>query len=267
MRIETIISAVEKLENRMAQRALLPKEARQLESFAQYGYENILNILPEILSKQSAKNTGKHIIPRNLYHVTTSSAYENMQKTGKIEVRRACDSIGKQLFMFDIKNFTRFWKQTKNVIEQPRTTLLNLISKQGLLGDGEIVLLKIPSSALDKSKLRIRVQEDMRCGVVADASTRFKIDEKHPISNGLKGFVKLGGITGDKAPLCNQRGKAIEWIYPYDIPIEKVELVGSAHLDAKAVDEANKSMKDMPEVWEKLTNGKPENMNFKHTQK
>lgn len=270
MNINTMINAIYKLETRALTRTLNAREQRQLESLSAYCYDNIMKGVYDKAEQTGAEKLGKHIIPRNLYHLTTASAYENMLRTGSLEAREACDSRGKQVFLFDIKNFTKYWRKTKKTQEQPRTTLLDLIAQLGerknFEDDVDLVLLKVPTEKLNLNNLKIRIQELLRCGIAGQAAAMQEmLKDPHITSNGLKFYLKdIVGIPAKNAPLCNQKKQSIEWLHSTDIPISDVQLVGKTKVSIDEVEKAANEMKDMPELWNSLTSGQPEQIAFKH---
>jgi len=261
MKIDTLINAVFKLENRMLSRNLTPREERQFSAFFESAYENLL-YKPSGSIWGTQKVIGKHKLPRYMYHITTKSAYESMLKDGCIKPSQCMDSSS-GTFLFDMKNFTRFWRKTPDVVEQPRTTLLDWVGKTD---SEEIVMLKIPTKKLNAQTMRLRRQKLCRYGAggAAKAQEKFAADE-HRFSHALEEMrYAMQGEDVSKLPLYNQRKEAVEYIVPEEIPIENVTLLGQATPDKKTVQQAAKEMRDLPEFWLKLTEGTPEQTAFRH---
>lgn len=259
----TIINSIKALERKAIQAPLLPRQEAKLSSLAMEGYAKVLSEAETNYGKAlvNAKPVvGKHKIPRYLYHVTTKKSYEKMLETGSIKDLQACD--GRGVFLFDLRNFVKQWKETKEVVEQPRTSLLALISGTKLIGSGDIVMLRIPTSILDARTLKIRRQKLLRCGA-AGQQEYINQQTKNPykISESLKEMIAMDGETALNAKLYRQK-EAIEYIATHSIPIDKVQLVGATKLDGAAVKMANADKKDMPEVWKALTVGQPESNVF-----
>lgn len=265
MKVDTLISAVRKLETRAISRPLTTKETRQLESFCTEAWDRMLYApSKEIFGNQ--KVIGKHKLPRFMYHITTESAYENMLKEGCIKPSECMDS-SKGIFLFDLKNLTRFWTKNKDVVEQPRTTLLSMIAdKLGFETSGNIVMLRIPTKDLDARTLRVRVQKLCRCGAGgSEQDFQRMLEDPHRGSNALSSMqYAMQGENVSKVPLYNQRKNAIEYITPSEIPIEKVSFVGKANVDTKSLSEAHEQMKDVPSVWHSLTKGTAEHKAIEH---
>lgn len=259
MKVETLINAVRQLENRAASVGLSPRKEKQLENIFSEAYERMYYKPSEELYGAS-KVVGKHKVPRFMYHLTTEGAYEQMLKDGCIRPAQCMDSAS-GTFLFDIKNFTRFWRKTKSVAEQPRTTLLNEVAgKLGYQETGNIVMLKIPTSTLDARKLRIRRQKLVRCGHGnQQQEMQDVLNDPHRISKCLENLKYMfQGENVANIPLYNQRKDAIEFITPDEIPMAKVSLVGKAKVDTKVTDKAHSEMRELPEVWKELTAGTPE---------
>ena len=265
MKVETLINAIRQLENRAVQGGLSPRKEKQLENIFSEAYERMYYKPSEELYGTS-KVVGKHKVPRYMYHLTTEGAYEQMLKDGCIKPAQAMDSAS-GTFLFDLKNFTRFWRKTKNVAEQPRTTLLNEVAgKLGYEATGNIVMLKIPTSMLNARKLRIRRQKLVRCGHgKQQQEMQDVLNDPHRISNGLENLKYMfQGENVANVPLYNQRKEAIEFITPDAIPMSNVSLVGKAKVDTKITDKAHWEMQELPEVWKDLTKGTPEAKAFEN---
>lgn len=262
MRLDTLINAVKTLETRALTRSLSAKEERQLTSFFSEAWDSIL-YSPSKDIYGTSKTIGKHKMPRYLYHLTTEEAYLSMLKDGKILPAQCADSSN-GIFLFDIKNFTRFWRRNKNVAEQPRTTLLNNVAGRLLKPNGNIVMLKIPTHELDVRTLRLRLQKLCRMGHGNVQQEQESIlNDKYKFSNALEGLRYLmQGESVANAPLYNQRKEAIEFITPNEIPIDKVSLLGKVNVDKERIDRAHWDMQDLPDIWKALTQGTPEAKSF-----
>ena len=255
MKIDTFINAVRKLESRALSRSLSSKEQRQLEAFVDTGIETISkpsNI--EVFG--TSKNVGKHKIPRYMYRLTTESNYQSMLKDGYIKPHASIDSPP-FVFLFDMKNFTKFWRKTPLVQEQPRTTLLtNMIFDE----KENVVLLKIPTKELDARKLRLRRQNLCRSGQGGFTQQLQNFSNNPYKFTTLMKMIKYicSGEPATKSPLYNQLKEAIEFMTPDAIPIEKVKLLGKTTINRNTLDKAHNQTLDVPEIWKALTSGSPE---------
>ena len=265
MKIDTLIKAVRKLEMRSLSRTLSPKEERQLGAFFSEAWDKLL-YKPNTSLFGIKKTIGKHKLPRYMYHITTEEAYLSMLKDGKIIPSQCMDSAT-GTFLFDMKNFTRFWRKTKCVAEQPRTTLLNeVVGKLGFQTNGNVVMLRIPTASLDARKIRIRRQNICRCGhgnmqqeAEAIMQDRFKF------SNALENLkYTMQGENIANVPRYNQRKLAVEFVTPEEIPINEVSLVGKTSVNPEAISKAHWDMTDLPDVWKELTKGAPEHKAFEY---
>ena len=265
MKIDTLINAVRKLETRALTRALSTKEERQLGAFCSEAWDR-LRYAPNSTLFGTQKIIGKHKLPRYMYHITTEETYLSMLKDGKIKPHECMDSAA-GTFLFDIKNFTRFWRKTKNVAEQPRTTLLSMVAgKLGFQTKGNIVMLRIPSSELDARTLRVRRQDLCRSGHgnILQEQENF-MQNKFKFSDSLENLrYIMQGESIANVPKYNQRKLAIEYVTPQEIPIEKVELIGKANVSTEELDKAHWNMIDLPEIWKEMTKGKAEHKAFEY---
>ena len=263
MNTSTLISAIRKLEGRAITRPLLPKEERQLSLFFEEAYDKLL-YTPSKEFFGTSKVIGKHKLPRYMYHLTTEENYLSMLKDGSLKPSQCMDSsVG--TFLFDIKNFTRFWRKTPDVAEQPRTTLLNMIAgKLGFETQGNLVLLRVPTNILDARTLRLRRQKLCRIGLGnVQKEQEAVLNDKFKFSNALECLkYTMQGENVSQLPLYNQRKEAIEFITSENIPIDKITLVGTARVDTKLLNEAHINCHDVPSIWRTLTKNQPEQKAF-----
>lgn len=101
-------------------------------------------------------SVGKHIIPRYLYHLTSKDAYESMLKDGAVKITKKEFAPG--VFMFDLMNFFKHWNSVKFC--KNRNVKLQLLEKINNKSD-YIVILRLSTQNIDKSKLKVRTQEDL----------------------------------------------------------------------------------------------------------
>lgn len=192
---------------------------------------------------------GKHIIPRNLYHITDAVSFEKIKADGYLKPRRPNSSYAKEgVFAFELQNALQRWQQMPY---RGKTTLLGKLLE--ITRTSNMVILKIPTKNLDTDKLLIRSQnwyfdsqeklpksqidklhkfwDDL--GDIDHAEKFKKYDElKKSIIEKLfphiKGHIQ-NGTSVKEAPLFKQRGEAIEYIYTDKIPLDAVEVAGQAN--------------------------------------
>ena len=106
--------------------------------------------------------TGRHNIPRYLYHLTTKKNYNSMLKDGFIKTHHdACATLNLDgVFLFEMINFVKRWSSTGLSIDWLKKPflLLDALILQAATKNPEIVLLKIPTKNFLLEKLRCRVQ-------------------------------------------------------------------------------------------------------------
>lgn len=193
---------------------------------------------------------GKHIIPKYLYHITTSSSYGKIKSDGYLIPRKPNDCFSQEgVFAFELQNALKNWH--KIPVRQEKDTLL------GLLLDitrnvKDMVILRIPTKDLNPEKLLIRSQnwyffpEEKFPQSQLDKISKYW-EELGDIDYGIK-FKKIKELTTNiidklfpgknshrkngssvmEAPLYKKRGEAIEYIYTDKIPVAQVEKIGSA---------------------------------------
>jgi len=178
-------------------------------------------------------NPGKHKIPRFLYHITTPEGYNGMKQNGYLKLSEIPN--GKGVYMFELQNmikrYTDFWGHHN---------LQALLSQVLVNGSDRVILLRIPTSKLDAGKLAIRPQYGF---------------------TPLEGDEKILTAIGDSAlssKLYKQRKTALEYIYPREIDIRDISLVGKA----KIPDVDDCTPEDALKIWKNLTKDTPENKAF-----
>ena len=184
------------------------------------------------------KQVGKHKIPRYLYHVTTKANYESMLKTGTLRVSDP-GGLGSGVYMLELQNMIKHYGNHNGY-----RGLERLLGQGSLHGGDELVLLKIPTSKLNAGRLAIR-------------------DNGMPI-NTLPSQFNLTSMIGDAAvssKLYKQRKVGLEYIYPHDIDINDVSMVGSAKIKPMIEGELISDAEALT-VWKALTEGKPEHKAF-----
>lgn len=200
-------------------------------------YMNVVKLAP----------SGKHIIPRYLYHLTDAASFEKIKSTGYIKPNKPNKSFaGQAVFTFELQNVLERWQ--KFLTRQGKDTLLGMLIDLPRMHN--LVLLKIPTKNLDKSKLLIRSQDwyfspnkELPKSQIdkmnkywndlgdIDYGEKFKKLDEFRDSIIEKLFPKmkshsLEGTAATQAPLFKQRGEAIEYIYTDKIPVSNIEEVG-----------------------------------------
>ena len=183
------------------------------------------------------KQVGKHKIPRYLYHVTTFANYKNMLKTGTLRVSNL-SGLGSGVYMLELQNMIKHYGNHNGY-----RGLERLLGQARLHGENELVLLRIPTTKLNASRLAIR-------------------DNGNPVGINSSQF-KVTDLIGDSAinsKLYKQRKVGLEYVYPHDININNISLVGSAKV--KPLTEGVISDTEALGIWKTLTKGEPEHMAF-----
>lgn len=178
---------------------------------------------------------GKHKIPRYIYHLTTQRNYQSILKDGRLKTSE--DPLYRQgVFAIDLINFFKRWGQNQawgNSILQA-----DLIEQVRKFTDG-LVILRIPTRNLDTDKLRIRSQNKLFSWKYAHENEIDKIRDSSR-GNQLTRLWNLlynttterianhltHGAPAKQSSLFTRRKEAIEYIYPENIPTDKIEKLG-----------------------------------------
>ena len=199
-------------------------------------YDKMMNWLQsnKWIGANIGKHVGKHKIPRYLYHVTTRANYESMLKTGSLRVSDP-GGLGAGVYMLELQNMIKHYGNHKGY-----RGLERLLGQASLQGGNELVLLRIPTTNLNASRLAIR-------------------DNGTP-TNIIPSQFNVTKIIGDSAinsKLYKQRKVGLEYIYPHDIDINNVSIVGSAKIKP-IIEEGLISDTEALSIWKTLTKGNPE---------
>ena len=179
----------------------------------------------EIRTHNSNINFTSRKIPRFIYHFTNQNSYQKMCQDGFIKTTD-CDMYlkGEGVFMVDWTNFCKRWGYDKSWGEKGTTlqeSLIRIAAKwiQAFIkGKNELVILKIPTEKLKRSKLVIRSQQKF-----------FDVKENDKNFNSLSDNLKehLSGFTpATEYKTFAKRKEAVEFIYKEDIPINITEKIG-----------------------------------------
>ncbi len=183
-------------------------------------------------------------IPEYLYHITSQSNFASITNDGQL--RTTTDSHlhkegNKAVFLLDKKNFLNKWNTIKNGEEISYITrLLQYCNKDK---NGKLLVLRIPTSKLDLSKLCIRNQDEL-----LDSFPVFKLPKKeqdeyfafgrlfekiHPNKRRAVGMIKTDIFFPEKSKrlingeslrnLSKKETKPLEFLYKGDIPVSIIK--------------------------------------------
>jgi len=186
------------------------------------------------------EQVGKHKIPRFLYHVTTRANYENMLKTGLLRVGNG-GGLGYGVYMLELQNMIKHYGNNKGYRGLNR--ILELVRSHMILNEqgGEVVLLRIPTGKLNAGRLAIRD--------IGDPGNQF------PLYNNITDII---GDAAINSKLYKQRKAGLEYIYPHDIDINNVTLVGSATTRPLSFGDEFLNDTEALTIWKTLTKENPE---------
>ena len=195
---------------------------------------------------------GKRKIPRYLYHLTGMKNFNDMQKYGY------CFAKGRDVYMnsgdpffeyegvylFDLMNFLKDWKI--KVPPHNKTLQEGLVDMVSIYHDPEMAILRIPTSKLDKDKLRIRSQHTILEAVRPEIRKEMTPERMKHLKYGEPAY---------NSGLYRQRKCPIEFIYKRNIPADSIELAGT--LTAEDIKESGSKL-DLQKILTKLFKGTPE---------
>ncbi len=185
---------------------------------------------------------GKHKIPRFLYHLTNAENYKSILKDGKIKPNILM-SEPQGVFMIELNNFFKHWSNqfskfnNSSSMSDLKIDLINQVKKES----NKIVLLKIPTSNLEKQKLIIRSQN--------------RLFTPMPFNSGKQVWSewnenRFSGYPVEKSNLFNQRKEAIEYVFKGDIEGQKI---GEFDFDKTLGDQVS-----IKTIFSQLLRGQPE---------
>ena len=202
---------------------------------------------------RTSTHYGKHKVKRYLYHMTSEENYKKMLETGKITTTSDMQLDYQGVFMTELENLAKKWRNSKEwdfIPENKDGMFLSLaLLKQTSKDSGKIVCLRIPTKNLDHDMLKIRSQN------------RLGLAEKDSSGRIIEHITK--GAPAKDANLYKQRKEAIEYIYQDDIPMDNVELVGMTEIpeitmDNLAVWSKAEQRNVVLDALKKLFQGQPE---------
>lgn len=157
--------------------------------------------------KALAPHIGKHKIPRYLYHLTTEKNYLSMLSESKLKQGGEYDEM-KGVYMMELANFFKRWLLLSKDGFSGNDLRQKLIKQITKGSEENMIILKISTQHIDKTKLFIRSQTKLFEGNNYDLHSK-KFD------------------SATNSSLYKQRKEAIEYIYPDEIDISKIEKIGS----------------------------------------
>ncbi|MDR1327584.1 MAG: hypothetical protein LBJ74_04180 [Heliobacteriaceae bacterium] len=191
-------------------------------------------------------------IPRFLYHLTNKGNYQSILKDGVMKALPD-DFFGNGVFMTELPNLFKRWSTKANWFG---ANLKEKLLEQAAKGSNEIVILKIPTSKLNKTKLKIRSQDKCFDWLRSDAEKCKSAEEFRSLFPEYKHIFE-----GDKALLAKlykQRKESLEYIYPSDILISNVKKIGEVDVTALRATSEYDPSKPMRSIFTKLLEGTPE---------
>lgn len=176
-----------------------------------------MNVSQSNISFQSRK------VPRFIYHLTNQHAYTEMCNDGFIRCSENDPYVERPgVFAIELTNFLKRWKHHNDWDEGAETLQESLLrnvvrwTKSFNKAKNQLVILKIPTDALNPEKLKIRSQNEF---------FRFKMNrtKKSYPNKHLCGYT-----PAVKSRLYKNRKEAIEYIYQDQIPIKIALPIGNS---------------------------------------
>jgi len=173
----------------------------------------------------------KKLLPEFLYHFTTPNNYQTMKKAGKIIPNQEGNTGLNGIFTFDLPNFLNNWGKV-----QDRGLPLDrkLVTRIAQAGNGEIVLLKIPTEGMNPDLCKIRSQNlifDMYNGVESLPNPYMESMQDLMIDNFNENYWHLMKASSlENAKEFVDKGHALEYILDTEIPMDSVQSIGSVNL-------------------------------------
>lgn len=212
---------IEKVATHAAE-TITSKECRAADA---YGRAGIKLSKSSRLSKITQK-TQQEEIPEYIYHITSKDNYIKIMKSGKINVSNweaSSDNGLAGVYMVDKHNFLNAWNQTTDLTKitgmgEADSNLGKLLLSWIIMGSKshELHAIKIPTSSLDKSKLRFRPYSDVVNSLVA-ANPDMEMIKK--------------GLTLEKLSEYQRKSVPIEYVYTDSIPSDMIQSVNTRFAD------------------------------------
>jgi len=222
---------------------------------------------------------GKHKIPRYIYHLTTKSAYEKMQKD-RLIMPSEDYFFGDGIFAVELSNLFKRWKQPQK--DWGAISLLEKLVQYVSKGKENLCILKIPTKELDRKLLVIRSQ-NLLFSLTSD--TFCKKHNRKDISELVAGQISNGdspegsllfalekylpkmadhlefGVPAKFSKLYKQRKEAIEYIYPNPIPVNCTQKIGEVNITELKKSQNYDILKPLRSIFVQLLKGTPEEKN------
>jgi len=198
-------------------------------------------------------------VPRYIYHLTTKANYENIQKSGFINMSKDYLSGKNAVFFIDWQNFIKRWGKLEvddSVFLSKKTFLKYLLKGKG---KRNMSLLRVPVSKLNQDDLYVRSQD-----ILFDACTNYKAEyqTRDPILQIF--FPHLFDFDFVKnVKKYTSKKHSVEYIYKNTIPKDIVEEVGTAELTLQNF----KSRNNLLNFLNNLLKSTPEQKSLKIYQK
>ncbi len=175
-------------------------------------------------------------LPKNLYHITTINSLQKIKQDNLLKAMPDTLTGGevKGIFTFDLNNFLTQWTKDKHM--NLARLILDYIAK-----GRELVALRVPVKNLSEEQVlntKIRNVND----AIDWKFNSYRYGKNVP--ENIKG-VKLSQIT--QPEFINE--KPIEYIIPEDIPLGKLETLGTTRFDSRL---------KLSEILTKMFKGQPE---------
>ena len=238
--------------NRSYTKTIFTEDGSRIKSIIKYDKDGTVKS-KKILAKERIRKLSeeeKNSIPKYFYHITSPNNYNAMRNDGFI--RTSTDSHlhkegNEAVFLLDGKNTLSKWSSINNGEESSYITrLLQYCNKDR---NGNVLILRIPTSKLDISKLKLRDQDEILDGFPMFQLTKKEQDEYfgfarlyekiHPNQKRHVGKIESDIFltelskrltNGEPISELNKKSKKpLEFLYTGNIPVETVE-------DIKAID-------------------------------
>ena len=224
-------------------------------------------------AEQKAPPSGT--VPRFVYHMTNKDNYLKILESGQLKT--SGDVFMSGVFMTDLENLFKRWTHDYSWGSE---SLQSRLLRQCKKGKDELVILKIPTSALDYQKLSIRSQQrgfsyldgdkEELVEFVRKDLLRSDFGEKDVANMVLRSINRyldklsrqdnhmFTGSPVRESKLFKQRKEAIEYIYSEPIKIDKVEKIGEVNVEKIKSAPEYDPMHPIRSIFGKLLSGTPE---------
>lgn len=230
----------------------------------------VQKLLPMLTS--TAARSGRHKVPRFIYHLTNKPAYESMLKDGF--VKTSGDDALRGVYTTDIVNFFKRWRKNK---AWRSASLQEMLVRQASKGKDDLVLLRIPTDKLNSNELIIRSQNRLFGATCSTSAQRREQIEKFMEEQSKLGVAESDicslifkkffpevlehvehGTPAKFSKLFKQRKEAIEYVYPHDIKISDAEKIGEVNVAELRKSAEYDPIRPMRSIFMALLKGAPE---------